>query len=173
MGLYRLYFIFQPWALLITVRGCWKSYTTISNLMLPRQIVSNPSSEHGDINTRMEAPTSPVPTSSSFRQAKRDVRRENASVSEWWAVEQFSVSSQSWWNLGFIRSFALQSPCGDFLLNYSILLLPTWVLQIAAFITTFILLLTVSQQMIFHFDEKAFEPKPNRSRQSRFCFPTV
>lgn len=74
---------------------------------------------------------------------------------------------------GLYKTFALQSPCGGFPLNYSILLLPTWFLQIATFITTFILLLTVSRQMIFHFDEEAFEQKPNRSRQSRFCFPIV
>lgn len=51
--------------------------------------------------------------------------------------------------MGFISSFTLQSPCGVSPLNYSKMLLPTWVLQIASFITTFILLLTVSQKWYF------------------------
>lgn len=43
-----------------------------------------------------------------------------------------------------------------------------WVL--AAFIAMFLLLLTVSQQTIFRFDEEALEQKPGCPRQSRFLF---
>lgn len=42
----------------------------------------------GDTDIKLEGPTSPMPTGSSFRQAVRDVSKENASASAGWAAEQ-------------------------------------------------------------------------------------
>lgn len=154
----------------MTVPGCSRAYTTISCLVLPNKMPPTAPLGTSTSNCRvLPAPRQPAHPSDKSREmlVKKTLLYLHG------GQRTNPLTRQCWWNMGFIRSFAFQSPCWDFPLNYSILLLPTWVLQIAAFITTFILLLAVSQQMIFHFDEKAFEQKPNRSRQSRFCFSTV